>query len=281
MFSSPIVMAFVNSALVPAIVSTVLMFLVGGRKDPWRGRIQGVVLALTFLYGGYVLIGRMNVPPGDVSEGLLCGGLILGLFALWNPQPLGPRYLVRGLFVLAVGVLLLWPMRETVMKPMYYRNLVAYFCLGLGVWSITERSSGSVRPVSLMLLPLIAATGTSMMLLFKASAVLANQTSVLCALIGGMAVLAFLFPKRLALGGIFPFISLLVVAFMAAGHFYLDINPWHMMVMCIPFLVLWIRSWLTFVPEQTVAEAIILGVISAAPLAYFLYGVAKAAGPLY
>lgn len=281
MFDSPIVMAFVTSALIPAVVCTVLLFLIGGMKDPWRGRLQGIVLALAFMYGGYALIHRLGFPPADVNEGLMWGGLILGLFAIWNPKPLGPRYLVRAMFVLLVAACVFYPMRETLLKPMYYRNLVAFFCLGLGLWSITERSSGAVRPVTLMLLPLIAATGTSLMLLFHASAVLANQTTVLCALIGGMAVLAFLFPNRLALGGIFPFISLLIVAFIAVGHFYLDVNPWHMMIMCIPFLVLWVREWLKFVPEHPIAEPVILSLISAAPLAYFLYGVFKEAGPLY
>jgi hypothetical protein len=281
MFSSPLVMGFINSALVPAIVSTVLLFLVGGMKDPLRGRLQGVVLALAFLYGGYVLVGRIQFPPHDVSEGLMWGGLILGLFALWNPKPLGPRYLVRALFVLAVGAAVFYPIHTTILKPMYYRNLVAFFCLGLGIWSITERTAGAVRPVTLMLLPLIAATGTSFMLLFHASAVLANQTTVLCALIGGMAVLGYLFPKRLALGGIFPFISLLIVTLIAVGHFYLDVNPWHMIVMCIPFGVLWVREWLKFVPEHPVLEPLILALVSAAPLAYFLFGVFKESGPLF
>ncbi len=281
MFSSPIVLSFIQSALVPAFVSTVLLFLLGGMKDPWRARLQGLVLSAAFVYGGYVLIGRMHVPPSDVNEGLMAGGLVLGLFALWNPKPLGPRYVVRGLFVLAVGVLVFWPLRETLAKAMYHRNLVAYFCLGLGIWSITERCAGKVRPVSLALLPLISATAVSFMLLFHASASLANLVSVLCALIGGIAVLAFLFPARLGWGAIFPFISLLIVSFMAAGHFYLDVNPWHMMIFCIPFLVLWVRDWLTFIPTKTVPEAVSLGLLSAAPLIYFLYGIYKTAGPLY
>jgi hypothetical protein len=54
-----------------------------------------------------------------------------------------------------------------------------------------------------------------------------------------------------------------------------------MIIFCIPFGILWIREWLKFVPEHPVLEPIILGIVSAAPLAYFLFGVFKESGPLF
>ncbi len=60
---------------------------------------------------------------------------------------------------------------------------------------------------------------------------------------------------------------------MVAGHFYLDINPWHMIYLCFPYLILWIRNWLGFVPSKTFPEGIALGLLAGLPLAYFVYDV--------
>ncbi|NJM10186.1 MAG: hypothetical protein HC883_04775 [Bdellovibrionaceae bacterium] len=278
---SPIVAAFIRSAVVPAFVATVLVFVTGFLKDPWRTRLQGLILALGFSAGIYALISRMHFPPTDAAEAFACGALLLAVFIFWNPRPLGQRYLVRGLFVLALGAILLWPLRQAISNPVHHRNLVAFFCLALGVWSIVEKSAGRVRPATLILLPLIAATALSLLMLFSASASFSQSVTVLCACMGGLLLLSLVVPSKLGLSALVPFLSVFVILLMAAGHFYLDINPWHMIYLCFPYLVLWIRELLGFVPRKTVPEAIILGAVSAAPLAYFVYNVGVKAGPLY
>lgn len=276
---SPILESFLRSAVAPAAVATVLFFLVGGMKDPLRARLQGLIFALAYMVGAYLIIGRLNFPPSDSAEGLSWGALLLAGFVMFSPRALGPRYVVRGLFVLALGLLILWPLRTQLSNPVYYRNLVAFFCLALGVWSISERASGRVRPVTMILLPLIAATALSLMMLFAASASLSQNVSVLCALLGGLMLLAWFFPLRVGLGGFLPFLSVFIIAMMVVAHFYLDVNPWTLIYLCIPFLLLWIREWFPFLGEKS--EPIILGALAAAPLAYIVYTAGVKAGPLY
>ena len=281
MLDSPVVAAFVRSALLPAFVATVLMFLFSIIKDPWRARLQALTIALCFMAGAYYLVGRLHIPPGDAGEAFSWMALILAGFVFISPRPLGARYLVRGLFTLGLMVLVLWPLHQTITSPVYHRNLIAFFCLGLGVWSIVEKSLGKVKPTTSILLPMISATALSMLLLFGASASYSQLAAIACALFGGMLVLSVVVPGRLSLGALLPFLSVFVIMMMMAGHFYLDINPWHMIYLCWPFMVLWVREWLGFVPKKTLPEALILGAVSAAPLAYFTYTVAVKAGPLY
>ncbi len=282
MLESPIVQLFVKSAALPGLAVALVVFALGGMKDPWRTRLQGLVVALGFFGGSYLLLGRVNFPPRDGGETFAWAALVLAAFVFWNPKPLGPRYLVRGLVVLAIGYVMLYPLRAQIVNPMYHRNLIAFFCLGLGVWSILERASGSVRLSTLILLPLIAASGLSLFLLFSASASLSQLATILCAILGGLFLVACVWPARIAKSAIIPYLSAFVILMMAAGHFYLEgVNPWHLIYLCIPFVWIWIRSWLTFIPESIVAEAVILGALSLAPLAYFLYNKGVAAGPLY
>lgn len=278
---SPIVRAFIMSALVPAVCAAVAVFLTGFLKEPWKARVQGLIFAAAIFSGVYVLIGRMHAPPTDAGEALGLAAALLAVFILVRPQPLGHRYLVRALFVLALGAIILFPLRQTVLQPLYYRNLVAFFCLALGLWSIVEKTVGKVMPTTLILLPLIAATALSLMMLFAASASISQIVSCACALFGAMLMVALIKPQFLSLNALVPFLSVFVVLMLAVGYFYLDINPWHMVYMCIPYLVLWIRDWLGFVPKKTVPEGIILGAVSAAPLAYFVYDIGVKAGPLY
>jgi hypothetical protein len=278
---SPIAAAFVRSAAAPAVLVTILFFVTGGLKDPLKTRLQGLILALAYFAGAYLLLDRLNFPPKDVSETFGWMALILGAFVVWNPKPLGTRYFVRALVVLALMLTVLWPLREQIVKPIYHRNLVAFFCLGLGVWSIVERTAGAVRTSTLILLPMIAATALSLLTLYSSSASLSQLVSILCAFLGGLFLLACLWPNKIGRSSVVPFLSVFVVMMMVAGHFYLDINPWHLIYLCLPFLILWIRSWFTFVPENPVAEGLVFGLLSAAPLGYFIYNTGVKAGPLY
>jgi hypothetical protein len=278
---SPIVAAFVRSALLPAFVAALAILGFGFLKEPWKARGQAVILALAFAFGAYLLIGRLNVPPTDAGESFSLAALALAVFVFVRPHHIGHRYLLRGLFVLILGGIVLYPLRQTLFTPVHYRNLLAFFCLALGVWSIVEKASLKVRPVTLILLPLIAATALSLIMLFKASASFSQLVTCACALFGASLVIALLRPKALSLVAIVPFLSVFVILMMIAGHFYLDINPWHMIFLCLPYFVLWIRDWFGFVPQKTVSEALVFGLVSGAPLAYFIYDVGIHAGPLY
>lgn len=281
MFDSPIVASVIRSAVVPGFIATILILVCGFLKDPWRARLQALVIAVAFGAGAFTLIGRLNFPPGDVNEAFTWAALLLALFVFWSPKPLGARYLVRGLFVLALGALVLWPLHQTILSPVNQRNLLAFFCLALGVWSIVENGSGRVKPTTLVLLPLIAAVALSLLLLFKSSASMSQMVTVMCAILGGLGLLALFAPGRVGWKGLLPYLSVFLILFMVAGHFYLDINPWHMVLLCLPFFVMWIREWLGFVPSHPVIEPLVLGAVSAAPLAYFLHLTAQTSGPLY
>ena len=279
--NSPLVLDFLKSAVAPAIAVGLLFLLVGGRKEPLRACLQAIIWAVAFSAGAYVLVGRLTFPPYDVNEGFTWCALALALFVCISPRPVGSRYLVRALFVLALGYLTLWPIHDSLGSHVHLRNLLAFFFLALGTWSILECSADRVKPPALIALPMISATALSMLLLFKGSASFAQLVSVMCALLGAVLAVALIAPQKVSSTGILPFVSVLIVAFMAAGHFYLEINPWFMIYLALPFLVLWMRRWIPFVPQQAIGEAVMLGLIAGVPLIYFVWSVYKASGPLY
>lgn len=277
---SPIVAAVVRSAVVPAVVATVLLFLTGGLKEDLRAKLQSLILALAFACGSYMLIERLAFPPGDVSETFSYLALILAVFVFVSPKEVNKRYALRALFVLFCGAVLLWPLRQSLGNPVSLRNCLAFFCLALGVWSIVERNSRTVGLPALIALPMISAIALSILLLLSASASFSQMVGIVAALLGGTLVLALFKPNRVSVPGLLPFFSVFIILFMVAGHFYLDINPWHMVYMCWPFAVLWIRGWLPL-PKHRIVEALGLSVLAILPLAYFLFNLFKTAGPLY
>jgi len=277
---SPLVLDFIKTALAPALAVGIVFLLVGGLSDPLRARIQSVVWALAFTVGAYFLVGRLSFPPTDVNEAFSCGALLLAGFVLISPKGVDVRYLTRAIFVVALGALALWPIRASLHGYAHYRNLAAFFFLALGTWSIVERASSQLQTLTMIVLPIISATALSVFLMFKGSASMSQLVSVLCALLGAVAFLALIKPKRVSMAAVLPFISVFIILFMASGHFYLDINPWHMIYLCLPFLLIWFRGYIPFVPRRPIPEAIILGAASAAPLGYFLYTVYQQVGPL-
>jgi hypothetical protein len=278
---SPLVLDLLKSAVAPALVVVVGFFLLGGLRDPLRARLQATLWALAFAAGLYVLVGRLEMPPHDVNDAFLWVGLLLALFVWVRPQGLGSRYVLRAIFVLAIGLLTLWPIHESLTGYVQQRNLLAFFFLALGIWSITERSSQKTQTLTLITLPLISAGSLSFLLMVKGSAALSQIVSVVCALYGGLAVLLLFAPKRVAKMAVLPFTSVLLIAFMAVGHFYLDINPWLLIALCLPYFFLWIREWLVFVPRQPFFEALILSVLAAAPVVYLMWKIYQENGPLY
>lgn len=279
---SPIVEAFLISAFLPAVVATIALFVLGGMKEPLRSPMQALVIALAFMAGSYLLLKRMNFPPKDVNESFGWAALLLAFFVAMAPRSLNYRYGLRALFVIGVGSLLLWHIGKALLNsPPHHRNMLAFFFLGLGVWSIMERTSNRVKPLTLMLLPLIVASALSIYALLSGSAVFSQLVTILCALIGGSLVLGWMFPKRLSTVAWVPFLSVFIIGFMAAVHFYLGTNPWQLIWLCIPFALLWIRGWLKFIPANAVIEAVIFAILSIIPLGALLWTHSKTVGPLY
>ena len=278
---SPLLVDFLESAALPAILVALGFFIVGGRGDPFRARLQSLFFTAGLMAGSYVLVNRLTFPPRDVNEAFSWVAAALMIFIWISPRPIGQRYLVRALFVVGIGFLTLWQIHDSLHGRVALRNLLAFFFLALGVWSIVEKSAQKVKPLTLVALPLISATALSLLLLFKGSASLAQLVSIVCALLGGVLAVALVTPNRVSLAAVMPFVSVFLVAIMACGHFYLDINPWWMIYLCIPFLLLWIRGWIPFVPHSPIGEAVMLGCIALIPMGYFLWNVYKTSGPLY
>jgi hypothetical protein len=279
---SPILVAFLKSAALPSVIVAGVAVLSGWTKsERMRGWIQSVAFAAGFVLGSYLLLDRLALPPHDFSESLSLVALLLATFTFVAPNRTGLRYLVRAVYVAAVGILLLWHLRESMDSMVHKRNALAFFFLGLGLWSIGERSAGKISVPGQIALPLVSAVSLSLMLLFKGSASLSQQATTLCALFGGLGVISLVWPLRIATNALRPFLSVFVVAFMVGGHFYLDINPWHMVFLALPYLILWVRPALAFVPKAPLLEALVLTILAIVPLAYFLYDVYKSSGPLY
>lgn len=277
---SPILTSFLLSAVFPAAAALVLCFMVGGLRQNWRDRLQALIFGLAYVGGALLLLHRLNFPPSDVSESFSYIAVGMALFVFVAPKEFSARYGLRALFVVLFGGLMLWHIRGSLGGTANLRNMLAFYCLALGVWSIAERGVQQVSLLTLIILSLIAATSTSLLLLFSASASFSQLVSILCAILGALCVGVWIAPQRFSSAAILPFASVFVVLFMAFGHFYLDVNPWHMVYLCWPFAILWARGWLP-IPKPPLLEAGILGIISAAPLAYFLWTVFKASGPLY
>ncbi len=278
---SPIVAALIRSAAIPAAAVAVAVLLTGKFKDPLRARLHAIFIAIGFFVGTYLLIGRMNFPPKESIESIAYVGLACAIFVLAFPFPRQAPYIFRAVVVFLFGLLLLWHIRNQLDSEVLKRNMIAFFCLGLGTWSIYERQAEKVNLLTLIGMPLITCTCLSFILLFNASASFSQQVTVLCAILGGVMAVALVWPGRVAKGAVVPFLTILPILIMAAGHFYLQVNPWTMVMLCLPYLFVWIRGWLSFIPANPIVEFVIMATMALIPLGYFMYNAYKQAGPLY
>ena len=278
---SPIVEGFIRSAAIPAAAVAAAVFACGGMKEPLRARVQGLLIAVGFIVGHYILIGRLGFPPGDAAESISYAALGCAVFVLVFPTVQQAPYAMRALFVLVLGGLVLWHLGAKLGAQPYFQNTIAFFCFGLGVWSIIERNVERVNLLSMIGLSLIVASCLSFILLFGASASFSQMTSILCTILGGLMVISLIWPGKISKAAVVPFVSIFVVLIMAAGHFYLDINPWKMVIICIPFVFIWIRSWFPFIPKNPIVEFVFLAIMALIPLSYFMWDSFVKAGPLY
>lgn len=241
-------------------------------KDSLRVRLQATIWPIGFFLG-WMWLGRMPFPAMEAGNGFLWSTVLLMLFVWLSPRPVGVRYLVRALFVVAVGALLLWERRTELAGPAHLRNLLAFFFLGLGLWSILERSSQQVKLPSLVLLPLFSVASLYVFLQAHhvGQGILSGAVALQLILLALVFVLSVLRPELISPAAVLPFVSIFSVTFMAGAHFYFNVNPWTLMFFCIPFAVLWARGWLVFIPRAALVEVFALGVIAALPLAYFFW----------
>ena len=215
-----------------------------------------------------------------MNESLSFVALVLAAFAWIAPRETGPRYLTRALVTLGCVGLVLFHIRAGLTGSTELRNLIAFACLSLGTWSITETAAHRVRTTSLLVTSLISATTVSLVCLLSGSAVFAQLTGVLCGLLGAGFAVSIIWPKRVADDAFVPFASVFVTLVMTAAHFYLDVNPWRMIATAWPFAVLWLRPKLP-ISNRAVIETPALALLAGAPMAYFLYSLFRDAGPLY
>ena len=237
-----------------------------------RVRLQATLWPVGFFLG-WLWLGRMPFPAMEAGNGFLWSTVLLMVFVWLSPSSVGLRYLVRALFVVAVGALLLWERRTELVGSTHLRNLLAFFFLGLGLWSILERSAQQVKLPSLVLLPLFSVASLYVFLQSHhiGQGILSGSVVLQLLLMSLVFVISVLRAELISAAAVLPFVSIFSVAFMAGAHFYFNVNPWTLMFFCIPFAVLWARGWLVFIPRSGLVEVAVLGVIAAMPLAYFFW----------
>lgn len=268
--------------MVVIVVSVMFVFglwFTGGRSDPFRARLQGVLWGAAFVAAGLLQLGHLPWPITVPLGGVVIAAVLLTGFIVWNPRSVGGRYLVRALFVAAVGLLVLFPLRNSLTGPVHFRNLLAFFFLGLGVWSILERTAQHVKPPALILLPALSLAALLLFLKQWISVIESAEVSLMTtsvtlhlSLVIAALLTALAFPARVSAAAAIPFVSVLLVGQLTAVHFYLRTNPWTMVWIASPFLVLWIRNWIPLISREPRGEAATLAALALLPLAYLFWG---------
>jgi len=228
-------------------------------------RIQGLLIAVSLFLA---LLFTSNL-----ADRMIWVPLGLGVFVLLAPNPMGSLYALRAFFVLGLGYLWLQPhLGTTLSLQIHGRNLAAFFFLGLGTWSILERSQRRLQLPTLIFLPLMVVLG-----LWRYQQRLGSVTGswgdtlmLVMVIFVALGVVALLRRSWLAPMALLPFVSAFVVFLLAKGHFLYGFNPWHMIFLCAPFLAMWIRDWFPL-PRKVGPEIAALAVASGL-LMYVLLG---------
>jgi hypothetical protein len=264
-----------------ALAVAALFFLTGILPDRVKTRMQAVVLAMAFVAIYYCYMGPPTWPPTGGLPALPWVALTLAAYLWIYPVHFGTRYAVRALFVLIVGAICLWSLFDHIKGSQTGpRNAAAFFCLGLGVWSIIEKASEKTNVAILALLPMIALLASSFLFLLEGSASLSQLGISMAMLFGVVMAIGFFWPRKISHAALVPFLSIFVIAMMVVGHFFVEINPWRLIMMSWPFLILWIRRAIPFLPKSQIAELAVLTVLAVAPVAYWLSSIYKATGGL-
>ena len=277
---SPILAAVLRSVVLPAVLAGLALVLTGRQPEPRRQGGQGLILGAGFVLGAYLLLFHLGLPPADVNESLSYAAAVLAIFTLVQPAAVGARYVARALFTAGALALVLYHIAPQLTAGVGLRNLAAFYCLSLGSWSITETSAARVGQPAVLASAFVTTLSLSAIAMISGSATLSQLAGVVAGLLGASFAVAAVMPKRVSIEAVTPFASVLIGTFATAMHFYLDVNPWHLIACFLPFAVLLIAKHLP-IPKNPLIEAAFITALSAIPLGLFLNHLLDTAGPLY
>lgn len=277
-----IIEMFLKTAAAPAVVVALLFFFFGSAPEPWRSRIQGLIFAAGFVLSYCLLTGRPAWPPEGGAASLIWVAVWFSLFSWVTPPQSRLRSLFRGTFIIVGIAIAVWPLRiEILNSEMHCRNILALLCVGWGMWSALERSIRISHALTPVAMGMVTFTAASILFLFKSSLLMSQMLTALAVMTGGVAVIAWLFPRRLSLHAVFPFLSGFMAVFLVTGYVFLEINPWLLVAMSIPFLALLAKDLVSWASTSALTDALVMLVLAAIPLMYILYQVSLTSGPLY
>jgi len=272
---------FLKTAAAPAVAVALLFFFFGKAPEPWRSRIQGIILAGGFILSACLLSGIPAWPPESGVASLIWVAIWFALYS-WIPANAIARYLFRGTWIIVGIAMVVWQLRvEILNSQMQCRNILALVCVGWGMWSALERSVRLSHALTPIAMGMVTFTAASILFLFKGSLLMSQMLTSLAVITGGLAVLAWLFPKRVSLHSVFPFLSGFMAIFLVTGYVFLEIDPWLLVSLAIPFLALLAKDLFSWASKSALTDAFVMLIIAAIPMGYVLYKVSLTSGPLY
>ena len=272
---------FLKTAAAPAVAVALLFFFFGKAPEPWRSRIQGIILAGGFILSACLLSGIPAWPPESGVASLIWVAIWFALYS-WIPANAIARYLFRGTWIIVGIAMVVWQLRvEILNSQMQCRNILALVCVGWGMWSALERSVRLSHALTPIAMGMVTFTAASILFLFKGSLLMSQMLTSLAVITGGLAVLAWLFPKRVSLHSVFPFLSGFMAIFLVTGYVFLEIDPWLLVSLAIPFLGLLAKDLFSWASKSALTDAFVMLIIAAIPMGYVLYKVSLTSGPLY
>lgn len=277
-----IVEMFLKTAITPAIAVALLILLFGSAPEPWRSRVQGLIVAAGFVFVAFLLSGAPSWPPPGGAGSLVWVAIWFGLFSWMSPPSSHVKTLYRGMWVIVGVIMVLWKLHHAILNsPIQSRNVLALICVGWGMWSSTERGLRVSKPLTVVSMGMITFTAASVLFLFESSLLLSQLMTSLAVICGGLAVIAWFFSKRLSLHAILPFLSGFMGVVLVTAYIFLDVNPWLLASLAIPFVALLLKDLFDLSSKSELTDALVTIAIAALPLSYILWRVSLTAGPLY
>lgn len=280
-----IVEMFLKTAAAPAIAVAILIFLFGGAPEPWRARVQSLILALGFCAACYLLEGFPPWPPQGGAASLTFVALWFAFFNWVAPPGSLARYMLRGFWIVCGTAIACWSLAvQIINSPMQSRNVLALVCLSWGMWSSVERTSrqsGKAHAVTPVTVAMVSMTAASLLFVFKGSLLMSQMLTAMAVLTGALGALAWLVPSRLSVHAIYPLLAGMFGVFLICGFIFLEIDPWLLISMAIPFGVLLFKDLFRLQAASPFTDAFVTLMVSALPLSLILFHVFQTSGPLY
>lgn len=273
---------FLKTAAAPAVVVALLFFFFGSQPEPWRSRTQSVILAAGFIFSAYLLSGRPAWPPPGGAASLIWVAIWFALYGWLVPAHSGVKTVYRGIWIIAGVAMVVWQLRVSLLNSeMHARNILALICVGWGMWGALERSIRISHALTPVAMGMVTFTAASLLFLFKSSLLMSQMMTAMAVICGALSLIAWFFPRRISLHAVFPFLSGFMGVCLVTAYVFLDINPWLLVSLAIPFLALLAKDLFGWASTSALTDALVMLVISAIPLAYILWKVSLTSGPLY